>query len=186
MSDAHLIADLRKGSPAAFDTVYDRYRPRVFAFLARLTGDRTRAEDLMQETFVKLALKSRELDLDTRLRPWLFTVARNLFIDSRRRALLDFDRLRDLALWPTTHYESPLHLAEASETQRRLEHALANLPTKYREAVLLIAVEGFEPTEAASILELKPEALRKRLSRGRAMLKDALTSKDARLKGAMS
>ena len=173
--DADLLAALRRGDPAAFDAIYDRYRPRVFAFLARLSGDRMRAEDLMQETFVKLATKARDLAPDTRLRPWLFTVARNLFIDQRRRALLDFDRLRDLALWPTTHSESPFHLAEANETQRRLEAALPNLPTKYREAVLLVAVEGFSPTEAAGMLDLKPEVLRKRLSRGRAILKEALS-----------
>ncbi len=129
----------------------------------------------MQETFVKLALKARQLEPGTRLRPWLFTVARNCWIDHHRRALLDFDRLRELSLWPTTNYESPLHLTEASETQRRLEHALVNLPSKYREAVLLVAVEGFEPSEAAAMLKLKPETLRKRLSRGRAILKEALS-----------
>lgn len=172
--EAQLVAALCRGESAAFDAIYDRYRARVFAFVARLSGDRIRAEDLMQETFVRLALKARQLDPDTRLRPWLFTVARNLWLDQRRRALVDFDRLRDLALWPSARVDSPFHLAEANETQQRLEKALANLPAKCREAVLLVAVEGFEPNEAAVILNLKPEALRKRLSRGRAMLKKVL------------
>ena len=99
--DAALLAALRLGERAAFDALYDAWRPRVFAFLARLSGDRLLAEDLMQETFLKLARHGRDLPPGTHLRRWLFTVARNLFIDQRRRALLDVDRLRELRLWPS-------------------------------------------------------------------------------------
>ncbi|MBW2465255.1 MAG: sigma-70 family RNA polymerase sigma factor, partial [Deltaproteobacteria bacterium] len=94
--DTRLVAALRRGDREAFDAIYDRYRPRVFAFLGRLSGDRVLAEDLLQETFVRLARRAPDLDAATRLRPWLFTVARNLFLDHRRWVILDFDRLRDL------------------------------------------------------------------------------------------
>ena len=124
------MAALRRGDHGAFDAVYDRYRPRVFAFLARLGGDRVQAEDLMQETFVRLATRARELSEDTRLRRYLFTVARNLYIDERRRARLDIDRLRELRLWPSRRRqveETPFDLSAASETIRRLEAALLGL-----------------------------------------------------------
>lgn len=178
MADEKQLVDaLRRGDREAFDAVYDRYRPRVFAFLGRLCGDRALAEDLLQETFVRLARRSRDLAPETHLRPWLFTVARNLYVDHRRWALLDFDRLRNLALWPSRAQHSlatPFDLANATQAERRIEAALLGLPTKYREAVLLIAVEGLTPTEAAGVLGTTPEALRQRLSRGRALLRDRL------------
>ena len=139
-----LVAALRCGDHVAFDAVYERYRPRVFGFVLRMTGDRMLAEDLLQETFLRLAATARTLPPDTRLGPFLFTVARNLFVDQRRRALLDFDRIRDLRLWPSRprRYEpTPLELSEASETARRVEAALQSLPDSYREVVLLCAVE---------------------------------------------
>lgn len=175
--EPELVAALRRGDREAFDAIYDRHRPRVFAFAARLSGDRALAEDLLQETFVRLAKKAAELDPGTRLKPWLFTVARNLYLDHRRRVLLDFDRLRDLALWPSRPRrvdETPFDLAEASETEKRVEAALLSLPAKYREVVLLVAVEGLTPNEAADVLGIRPEALRQRLARGRARLRDML------------
>ena len=178
--DAALLAALRLGERAAFDALYDAWRPRVFAFLARLSGDRLLAEDLMQETFLKLARHGRDLPPGTHLRRWLFTVARNLFIDQRRRALLDVDRLRELRLWPSRPRrgeETPFDLAEAGETRRRLEGALLGLPVKHREAVLLVCVEGFSPAEAAEALGVKPAALRQRLARGRKMLREALEAR---------
>jgi RNA polymerase sigma-70 factor (ECF subfamily) len=175
--EPELVAALRRGDREAFDAIYDRHRPRVFAFLARLSGDRTLAEDLLQETFVRLAQKASDLDPATRPLPWLFTVARNLYVDHRRRVILDFDRLRDLALWPSRPRRvevTPFDLTQASETERRLEAALLGLPTKYREAVLLVGVHGLSPNEAATVLAIRPEALRQRLSRGRARLHDML------------
>ncbi len=175
--EQQLVAALLRGEREAFDAIYDHYRPRVFAFLARLSGDRVLAEDLLQETFVRLARNAKSLGGDFRPRPWLFTVARNLFVDHRRRALVDFDRLRDLALWPSRPRrveDTPFDLAQATETERRLEAALLCLPTPHREALLLVAVEGLEPTEAAAVLGIRPEALRKRLSRARSALRAIL------------
>ncbi len=175
--EAQLVAGLRRGDREAFDAIYDRHRHRVFAFLGRLSGDRALAEDLLQETFVRLARNAPDLAPATRLRPWLFTVARNLFLDHRRWVVLDFDRLRDLALWPSRprHVdETPFDLTEATETEQRIEAALLDLPTKYREAVLLVGIEGLTPNEAAAIVGIRPDALRQRLSRGRALLRDRL------------
>jgi RNA polymerase sigma-70 factor (ECF subfamily) len=171
-----LVDALRRGDRAAFDAVYDRFRARLFSFLARLSGDRALAEDLTQETFVRLARKATELAPDTRLRAWLFAVARNLHHDHRRRRLLDLDRLQSLALWPEHRAptRSPLDLTEADETRRRLEHALLRVPEPMREALLLVVVEGLSNEEAATILALRPDAVRQRVSRARALLREAL------------
>ncbi|MBW2462716.1 MAG: hypothetical protein JRH11_13785, partial [Deltaproteobacteria bacterium] len=99
------------------------------------------------------------------------------FFDHRRWVILDFDRLRDLALWPSRPRrvdETPFDLTEASETERHIEAALLDLPTKYREAVILVGIEGLTPNEAAAVVGVRPDALRQRLSRGRALLRDRL------------
>ncbi|MGF1465320.1 MAG: RNA polymerase sigma factor [Sandaracinaceae bacterium] len=183
MADASLadeaawVEGLRRADPGAFDAVYAHYRPRIFSFLARLTGTRALAEDLMQETFLRLARRARDLDPATRLAPFLFTVARNLAYDHRRWARLDRSRLTEVARDAGGRGHggaTPFDLTQASETQRALEAALARLPARLREALLLVVVEGLAPAEAAAVLRIREPALRQRLARGRAMLRGAL------------
>ncbi|MEZ4234578.1 MAG: RNA polymerase sigma factor [Myxococcota bacterium] len=96
-ADARAVDGLRRGDPAAFDDVFDRHHRRVWAFLVRLTGRTEVADELLQETFVRLARHGRRLRPDTRLRAWLFTVARNLWRSHQRWAWLDGRRLAELA-----------------------------------------------------------------------------------------
>ncbi len=172
--DAALVRALRAGEARAFDLAYARYRSRIFSFLLRLARRRDVAEDLLQETFVRLAKHARTLAEDTVLGAWLFTVARNLWRSHRRWRLLDAERLRELGLWPSASSVTPLALSEATETERRLEAALLALPEMYREVLLLVAVERLEPQRAAEVLGLRADAVRQRLLRARAMLSQAL------------
>lgn len=169
-----LIAGLARGDTRAFDAVYDRYRAPLYAFLVRLTGSASVAEDLLQETWLRLARHSRALPPSTELRPWLFTVARNLYRSHRRWVLLDAGRLRELGLHPFEAAPGPFEAAAESATRRELEAALARLPLEQREVLLLCSVSGFEPSEAAAILGISPEATRQRLSRARARLRERL------------
>jgi RNA polymerase sigma-70 factor (ECF subfamily) len=171
--EAELVAALRRADPDAFDAVYELYRASLFSFLVRLSGSTDLAYDLLQETWLRLARHATELAPDTRLAPWLFTVARNLHTSHRRWTVLDASRLRELGLWRGERGETPFERAAASETEARLERALAELPLKYREAVLLVA-SGLEPAEAAQIIGIEPPALRQRLARGRAMIRERL------------
>ncbi|MEM9067016.1 MAG: RNA polymerase sigma factor [Myxococcota bacterium] len=169
-----LLGRLRRGDEEAFDVVYDRYRPRVFSFLCRLSADRFLAEDLVQETFLRLANKARDLHPTTNLRAWLFTVARNLCVDQRRHVHRGLGYLHELSLLPRRTPRSPSERAELSESVTRLEQALRSLSETHREVLLLCGVEDFTPAEAAEVLDLAPATLRKRLSRARVKLKEAL------------
>lgn len=175
-TELSLVDKLRNGDPAAFDAVYEAYRARVFAFLLRLSRCRTVAEDLLDETWLRLVTKARSLRPDTRLGPWLFTVARNLYWTHRRSCLLE--ETRDptmLALWPSPEpWPSPFEMAACGELQRKVENALANLPPQHREVLLLIGIEGLTPGEAAVVCGVTPEALRQRLARARAALAEAI------------
>ena len=130
------------------------------------------AEDLLQETWIRVATRAATLREDASLGPWLFAVARNLYLSWRRWRLLDAERVSEMMRIQVEFEEagSPFEQAAASETERALERALAALPLRYREVLLLTVVEGMSQEESALVLELKPEALRKRLSRARRML----------------
>lgn len=175
--EQHRVLGLRAGSAKAFDEVYAAYRPRLFSFLVRLCGHPDLAEDLLQETFLRLARHAPSLAPDTRLKPWLFTVARNVFISHQRWALLDVARVSELRLFALLEppEPSPFARAAANETERQLEQAIAELPLPYREVILLVAVDGMSPSEAASVLGLEPPAVRKRLERARAMIHERLS-----------
>ena len=171
-SEIALVGRLRGGDAAAFDAVYEEYRARLFSFLARLSRSRDVAEDLAEETWLRLVASGRRLQPDTRLGPWLFTVARNLYYSyCRSRALSEAASDGLIGLWPGgSPRPSPFEATAARELERRVERGLAALPAPYREALLLVGVEGLTPSEAAGVCGLMPEAFRQRLSRARAAL----------------
>jgi RNA polymerase sigma-70 factor (ECF subfamily) len=171
-----LVGRLRAGDPHAFDEVYDAFRARVFAFLVRLARRREVAEDLLEEVWLRLVTHARRLDADTRLAPWLFTVARNLYWSYCRSRLLEQAAGASLiGLWPVPpRAASPYEHTVGSELETRVERALGSLPPLYREVLLLVAGEGLTPAEAANACGISPEALRKRLSRARSLLGEAL------------
>ena len=175
-SDRDLIARLRAGDPVAFDEVHGRFHARLFGFLARLARSRDVAEDLLAETWLRLVARGATLRPDTQIGPWLFTVARNLYVSYCRSRFLETGHADALlGLWPSgCHQPSPLEETAASETERRMEAALATLPATYREVLLLVGVEGMQPSEAAAICGVTPEALRQRLHRARTTLSDRL------------
>lgn len=170
--DRRLVAGLKAGDGAAFETVYELYRPRIFGFLIRLSRRRDVAEELLEETWLRLVEHAHRLADDTCLAAWLFTVARNLHTSWCRHRAVEDERLSEIApTWPTPAAgETPFEATSRSETERRLEIALARLPVNDREALLLVAVEGLAPSDAARIVGLAPEAMRKRLQRARERL----------------
>jgi RNA polymerase sigma-70 factor, ECF subfamily len=171
-----LVGRLREEDPSAFDVVHAAFNARLFNFLARLTRRRDVAEDLLEETWLRLVAHARRLRPDTRLAPWLFTVARNLHVSYCRSRMLEDSRTASLlGLWPFTPARaSPFEQTAANELDRRIEAALAAMPAMYREVLLLVAVDGLQPAEAAVVCGVTSEALRQRLSRARGMLARAL------------
>jgi len=175
-TEPELVRRLRAGEPAAFDAIYATLNVRLLTFLVRLSRDRTVAEDLLEETWLRLVTHASRLRPDTRLLPWLFTVARNLYVSYCRSRLVEESHGEALiGLWPFgSARPSPFEETAANELERRLEAAIAVLPARLREAVLLVAVAGIEAKEAAAICGIAPEAMRQRVSRGRAALAAAL------------
>ena len=142
-----LVARIRAGDAGAFDAIHAEFNGRLFNFLARLSRRRDIAEDLLDETWLRFVDRAHKLKPDTRLGPFLFTVARNLYVSYCRSRLLEDSQTADvIGLWPLgTPRPSPFESTVANETGRRIEEALASLPAAHREALLLVAVEGMKP-----------------------------------------
>ena len=181
-SELSLVARLRARDASAFDEAHAAFHARLFNFLARLARNRDVAEDLLEEVWLRLVSHAPRLRPDTAIGAWLFTVARNLYFSyCRSRALETGLAAESAAFWPSISApSSPFEDTAASETERRLERALASLPPAYREVVLLVAVEGLPPAEAAVICGLSGTALRQRLHRAREMLVERLDATPAR------
>ena len=169
--ELELVRRLRAGDTAAFDIVYDEFNARLFSFLARLMRSRDRAEDLLEETWLRLVANAERLQPDTRLGPWLFTVARNLYVSHCRSRMLEESYGADgIGLWPAAHATSPFEQTAVNEFAGRVETALASLPPMYREVLLLVAIEGLEPSEAAEVCGVSAATMRQRLKRARDLL----------------
>jgi RNA polymerase sigma factor (sigma-70 family) len=128
--------------------------------------------DLLEETWLRLVMHAPRLRQDTRLAPWLFTVARHLHVSHCRSRLLEHTHATGLlGLWPSGRQEpSPLVAAEASEAEQRVLEAIASLPLRDREALLLVSVDELQPTEAAAVCGVSLETMRQRLRRARVLL----------------
>ena len=169
-ADAALVDRLRRGERAAFRELHARFAQASFGFLLRLAGRRDVAEDLHQEVWISIARHAAQLAPDTDLAAWIFTVARNRFVSSRRRADVidpgpDATAVADVGAGPP---------ASDDPGCRDLERALASLPDIHREVLLLVGVEELDVAQAAAVLEIRPDAARQRLARARAALADAL------------
>lgn len=164
-TDADALALLSQRSQRGLEIAYARYATAVRSFLFRMARTRELADDLLQQTFLRLAEKGPSLRPDSDLRAWLFAVARNAYRDTLRRNLEYYPEEGVLTALPSHSPE-----AEAQLVVRDLELALGSLRPDDREILLLIAVEGLDHDTVARILGLEPATMRQRLSRARARL----------------
>ncbi len=166
------MADFIQGSLPAFEALYARYKSPVFAFLYRLTGNRDLAEELQQETFLRVVRSKTSYRFGAKFVAWLYSIARNQVVDAKRRekyrkhASLDqparddgpslMDRIADDG-------PSPDRESIAKRLQLDLEKALAALPEDQREVFLLREYSGLKFQEIAEITGAKEGTVKSRM-----------------------
>ncbi len=170
-SDDELMAQLAAGDLAAFDALYERYRRSVFTVLLRLAASDAVAEDVLQETFLRLYLHRAAYRSQGHFRAWLYSIARNLLTDYYRRARRPVDEPA------TTEAEDPIgpaEWAEAGDLAARIGRAVDRLPPLQREVLLLSRVAGLTSEEVADVIGSTPGAVRVALHRALKAIRTAI------------
>jgi RNA polymerase sigma-70 factor (ECF subfamily) len=167
--DEQLLAWAAGGDRRAFDEIVVRHGPFALRVAARLVCDRSLAEDLVQEAFVRAWAQAGRFDpRRARFTTWLYRIITNLCIDQRRRIR---PQALDGRLDPVDPAAGAQERVELDEQERALMQALEDLPVRQRAAVTLVYDEGLSGAEAASVLGISAKALERLLARARAHLR---------------
>lgn len=163
--DDELMAEVASGSETALESLVARHRDRLIRMSARLTSDRGHAEDIAQETFIRLIGHAREYQGRGQFVSWLYTIARRLSLNALRAK----QRRPEVALEAANDRPSPVTPEKALEL-KEVRRALASLPERQRKALWLKAAEGRSYREIATILECTEQDVANAVFRGRETL----------------
>src|SRR6267142_6573779 len=182
-SETRVIArGLRRRDPELLDRLIEQYQHRLLRYLVYLSGNRELAEDLFQETWIRVLERGGQYDGKHEFSTWLYAVARNLTIDYlRKKNPVSLDGLMDdedrAPLEPADTRPMAWEVVQQHEQAERIGAALVSIPAEYREAVVLRFQEGLALDEIATVTGAPLGTVKSRLYRGLNMLM-------SRLKGA--
>jgi RNA polymerase sigma-70 factor, ECF subfamily len=179
-TEPELLAAARQGDRAALARLLEQHQQRVFSFGVKMCGDTEDAKDVAQDTLLTMVRSLRDFRGEATLSTWLYTVARSFCLKKRRRTKgapafhepLD-QAAREGATLPSPSPEQSLLGREARET---VTAALDRLEPDAREVVILRDIEGLSAAEVASVTGLSVAAVKSRLHRARAVLRNHLLS----------
>jgi RNA polymerase sigma-70 factor (ECF subfamily) len=167
-----LLARVVAGDHQAFTDVMQAHEDRVFSVCLRLMGDRERALDATQETFVTVFRKAAQFQGRSALGTWIYRIAVNRCYDELRKAKRDRSDPLPEHLDPAD--PGAAEAVEAAGLRPELRRALMSLPPDFRAAVILSDIDGFSVSESASILGVPAGTVKSRVFRGRRMLAEQL------------
>ena len=186
LPDADVVALALEGRDAAHRELITRYERPVFSLVFRMVRDRELAEDLTQDTFIKVLSHLDRYRSEFKFSSWLFKIANNVAIDHLRRRQLDTvsmdgspnamtsDALEATRFDVAAQTETALDEMEARELGTAIERAIAQLRPEYRSCILLRHVEGRSYEEIATTLDLPLGTVKTYIHRARHELRRAL------------
>ena len=186
LSDPEVVAQARKGSEAAYRELLTRYERPVFSLVFRMVRDRETAEDLAQETFIKVLNNLDRYSPEFKFSSWLFKIANNLTIDHLRRRRVDTisiegapdavtaESARATSIAVVSPGESPLEELESKELGSAIERAIGKLRPEYRACIMLRHVDDKSYEEIAEIVKLPLGTVKTYIHRARHELRTAL------------
>ena len=186
LPDADVVALAQQGRDAAYRELVHRYERPVFSLVYRMVRDRELAEDLTQDTFVKVLSHIDKYRPEFKFSSWLFKIANNVAIDQLRRRQLDTismdgsphaasaEAVEASSFDVAVAQESALDELEARELGSAIERAIASLRPEYRSCIMLRHVEGRSYEEIAATLDLPLGTVKTYIHRARHELRKAL------------
>lgn len=182
MSDEDLMELFQAGTIHAFNILVDRYSERLTHYLFGFLGDVKRCEDLLQDTFLRVYRNRHSYQRIAKFSTWLYTIAGNLarseYRKRKRRRMYSIQSINreneeyEIAL-PDDSY-SPDRYTESQLQDQYVQHALAKIPTAFREVVVLRDVQQLAYDEIAEITGLPMGTVKSRINRGRTKLQSLL------------
>jgi RNA polymerase sigma-70 factor, ECF subfamily len=169
--EMQLLELVQNGDPRAYRELVERHVRGVHAFVYRMLGSRAEAEEVCQESFLRLWQHADTFVARAKPSTWLYRVAHNLAIDRLRRRR-EQSHPTGIEEVPTSERPS-LHLYD-KQVADAVEQALAALPERQRAAISLVHYQGMSNAEAAEVLAVKVRALESLLARGRQQLRERL------------
>jgi len=177
-SEASVIArGLRRRDPDLLDRLIEQYQHRLLRYLVHLSGNRELAEDLFQETWIRVLERGHQYDGKHEFSMWLYAVARNLTLDYlRKKSPVSLDGLlknndeEPAPLEPADTRPLAWEVVAQHEQAEHINAALVSIPAEYREAVVLRFQEGLALDEIASVTGAKLGTVKSRLYRGLSLL----------------
>jgi RNA polymerase sigma-70 factor, ECF subfamily len=171
---------LKQRDPELLDRLIEQYQYRLFRYLVYLTASRERAEDIFQETWIRVLERGHQYDGKSKFEAWLFTIARHLVIDwQRQKKTQSLDAMTDPEEGAPFEIAdesepSPLGLVLTREQEENVQASLGQVPAIYREVLLLRFQEEMKLEEIAVVLETPISTVKSRLYRGIEALRGAL------------
>ena len=171
--ERELVERCRRGDEGAFRELVDRYKDLVFALIGRTVQDRSRAEDLAQEVFLRIYRGLPYFRGEARLSTWIYRIVANVCVQDHPRTpavvALDDERVRDRV----SPGASDRHVGDL-ELRDRLEKAIARLPANYRFIVAAHYLEGVQYEDLADALQLPLGTVKTQLYRAKQQLRRLL------------
>jgi len=187
-TEVELARELIAGEPEAFDRFVEHFRAKIFHYSWLMCGQREDAEEVAQETLLKVFESFDHLREPERVRPWVFRIAKNACLMKRRKSV--FAPSQELSLddfLPAMNHEgghARIQIADwsrlpdrqmlQSELKEVLARAISALPENYRAVILLRDVEELSTLETAQILDLTEDVVKTRLHRARLAVRQKL------------
>jgi RNA polymerase sigma-70 factor (ECF subfamily) len=185
---------LKRQDAGLLDELIARFQHRLLRYLLYLTGNREMAEDLFQEVWMRVLVRGAQFNGQARFETWLFTIARNLVIDQRRkRTACSLDELfesgseddRPISFEVADGAPTPFDRVSNIEDRERIASALLQLDTLHREILVLRFHEELSLEEIAKVTRAPLSTVKSRLYRGLAMIRPKLEPASALLREAV-
>ncbi len=186
LPDADVVVLAQQGREPAFRELIRRYERPVFSLIYRMVRDSTVAEDLAQDSFIKVLNHLDKYRPEFKFSSWLFKIANNVAIDHLRRRQLDtvsmdgsphavtVDEVESSRIELSDQAESPLDELASRELGEAIEEAIGQLRPEYRNCIMLRHVEGRSYEEIAATLDLPLGTVKTYIHRARHQLREAL------------
>ncbi len=183
LTDQQLVTLAHDGDAAAFETLFNRYRDGIYKlYLHRTGGKGDDADDLLQETFIKVFLNLGKYDTAFTFGQWIYTIARNTFIDFMRKQRddlpIDTSPAGGASINPPSHEATPEERVINSQNGTQLENHLARMTPRYRKLIELRFFKEYSYEEIAAELGIPLGTVKTQIHRARTQLCKLIVASD--------